>query len=256
LPDQLARGRWLHWLRLAGPLVRSGHMGRAQTLAASVGPFRSASGLAWGQPDPARPRRQRPPASAPSAPRASRRSAWRRRRGRGAWTSRAGRGAMRSRCGSGPCAASTRANFNKGILAGWGIDQRDPTADLRLVEYCLAIPAEHHLEGGMTRALARRAFTDRVPAEVLNERRRGRQGPTGTSVAADRDRVTRNSAGSKACAPADRCSIWTPAGLGRRLATLGLDSPAVTGAYRMALLRSLAGGPFPAPASGSNPVGR
>ena len=36
-------------------------------------------------------------------------------------------------------------NYHKGSLAGWGVDQRDPTSDRRLVEYCLSIPTEHIL---------------------------------------------------------------------------------------------------------------
>ena len=32
------------------------------------------------------------------------------------------------------------ADIEKGILAGWGVDRRDPLADKRLVEFCLKIP--------------------------------------------------------------------------------------------------------------------
>ncbi len=64
---------------------------------------------------------------------------------------------------------------NKGTLAGYGIDLRDPTADRRLVEFCLSVPTEEFIADGVPRALARRALADRVPASVLNERRRGLQ---------------------------------------------------------------------------------
>ena len=43
-------------------------------------------------------------------------------------------------------------NFNKGALAGWGVDRRDPLADKRLVEYCLSIPTNVYLDGGVQRA--------------------------------------------------------------------------------------------------------
>src|SRR5207245_10521317 len=33
-------------------------------------------------------------------------------------------------------------NYNKGVLGGWRVDQRDPTADVRLLEFCLAVPTE------------------------------------------------------------------------------------------------------------------
>ncbi|MGA9581313.1 MAG: asparagine synthase-related protein [Allosphingosinicella sp.] len=64
-------------------------------------------------------------------------------------------------------------NLHKGSLAGWGIDQRDPTTDRRLVEYTLALPMEAFLNRGESRAVARRAFADRIPAHVLAERRKG-----------------------------------------------------------------------------------
>jgi asparagine synthase (glutamine-hydrolysing) len=66
-------------------------------------------------------------------------------------------------------------NFNKGVLGGWGIDIRDPTADRRLVEYCLRVPSEHFMRGGVQRALARHAFADRLPPALLAEGRRGYQ---------------------------------------------------------------------------------
>jgi asparagine synthase (glutamine-hydrolysing) len=66
-------------------------------------------------------------------------------------------------------------NYNKGYLGGWGIDIRDPTADRRLVELCLSIPAKEFFADGEPRALARRAFADRLPSSILRERRRGLQ---------------------------------------------------------------------------------
>ncbi|HEX2763969.1 MAG TPA: asparagine synthase-related protein, partial [Allosphingosinicella sp.] len=67
-------------------------------------------------------------------------------------------------------------NYNKGYLAGWGIDVRDPTADRRLVELCLSIPPAQYLVRGETRAVARRAFSDRLPPIVTREIRKGMQG--------------------------------------------------------------------------------
>jgi asparagine synthase (glutamine-hydrolysing) len=45
---------------------------------------------------------------------------------KGASTSATGRAATRSRLGCGRFAGSTRGNYNKGHLAGWGVDVRDP----------------------------------------------------------------------------------------------------------------------------------
>jgi len=58
-------------------------------------------------------------------------------------------------------------NFRKGILARWGIDERDPTADRRLAEFCMSLPAEQLMSGGITRRLARLGFADRLPASIL-----------------------------------------------------------------------------------------
>ena len=65
--------------------------------------------------------------------------------------------------------------YHKGLLAGWGLDERDPTADRRLIELCLSIPAEQYFDRGRTRALARGAFSDRLPALVVEETLKGFQ---------------------------------------------------------------------------------
>lgn len=66
-------------------------------------------------------------------------------------------------------------NYGKGVLAGWGIDLRDPTADRRLIEYCLGLPMEAYVAKGQFRRLARTALADRLPPAVLDERRKGLQ---------------------------------------------------------------------------------
>jgi asparagine synthase (glutamine-hydrolysing) len=59
-------------------------------------------------------------------------------------------------------------NFRKGILARSGIDERDPTADRRLAEFCFSLPPDLLFSGGVGRRLARVAFADRLPASVLS----------------------------------------------------------------------------------------
>jgi asparagine synthase (glutamine-hydrolysing) len=63
----------------------------------------------------------------------------------------------------------------KGVLAGWGLDMRDPTVDKRLVEFCLSVPLEQFMRAGVPRALVRDALADRLPQAVLRERLRGYQ---------------------------------------------------------------------------------
>lgn len=56
-----------------------------------------------------------------------------------------------------------------------GVERRDPLGDARLAEFCLAIPSDQFTRFGQDRYLARRVLADRLPPEVLQERRSGRQ---------------------------------------------------------------------------------
>lgn len=58
-----------------------------------------------------------------------------------------------------------------------GVEDRDPLADVRLVEFCLAVPADQYLRDGTTRWLSRRALADRLPAEVISKNTLGMQNP-------------------------------------------------------------------------------
>ncbi|WP_294190482.1 asparagine synthase-related protein [uncultured Sphingomonas sp.] len=142
-------------------------------------------------------------------------------------------------------------SFNKGTLGGWRIDLRDPTADRRLIEWALRVPEEQYILRGEPRSLARRAFADRLPAEILRETRRGYQGAdwhvgAGTALAGlgeEIEAVTR-------CADAD--ALVNAARL-RELAADWPDfapddprwnDPAITNRYRYQLLRGVAAGHF------------
>jgi asparagine synthase (glutamine-hydrolysing) len=61
--------------------------------------------------------------------------------------------------------------------AATGVELRLPLADMRLVEFCLAIPDDQFRHGAATRLLARRVRADRVPAEILDNPVRGAQAP-------------------------------------------------------------------------------
>lgn len=56
-----------------------------------------------------------------------------------------------------------------------GIEQRDPTSDLRLIEFCLAVPDRQYLRAGQDRWLLRRAMADILPAEILDAKTKGLQ---------------------------------------------------------------------------------
>lgn len=66
--------------------------------------------------------------------------------------------------------------FRKGSLAKHGVDERDPTADRRLIEFTLRLPPEQLLHDGMYKPLARSILSDRLPASVLDAPLRGYQG--------------------------------------------------------------------------------
>jgi asparagine synthase (glutamine-hydrolysing) len=68
-------------------------------------------------------------------------------------------------------------NYRKRSLAEWGVEERDPTNDRRLVEFCFSLPPEALLDGGERRPALRRALAGRVPAAVLDQKLRGYQTP-------------------------------------------------------------------------------
>jgi asparagine synthase (glutamine-hydrolysing) len=145
-------------------------------------------------------------------------------------------------------------NYNKGHLAGWGVDVRDPTSDRRLVEFCLAVPPDQYLRNGIRRALARTAFADRLPAAVVNESRKGYQAADWhEGIVAGREEAGEEIERIGACSEA---GVTVDHGMMRRLVeempAEGWHKPATTRKYRMALLRGVSAGHFIRKAAGSN----
>ncbi|MBA4763304.1 asparagine synthetase B [Sphingomonas sp.] len=64
----------------------------------------------------------------------------------------------------------------KGQLARFGVDQRDPTADRRLIDLALATPPHLLLRDGQTRWIYHRAFGERIPGEIRTQAGKGLQG--------------------------------------------------------------------------------
>lgn len=48
----------------------------------------------------------------------------------------------------------------------FGLDARAPLLDRRMIDFCLALPSDQFLRGGVTRFLARRVLADRLPDRV------------------------------------------------------------------------------------------
>jgi asparagine synthase (glutamine-hydrolysing) len=59
--------------------------------------------------------------------------------------------------------------------AAFGMDQRDPTNDKRLIEFCLSIPDEMYVGNGRDRLLVRRGMEGLMPPEILWSELRGIQ---------------------------------------------------------------------------------
>ena len=141
--------------------------------------------------------------------------------------------------------------YNKGTLAGWGIDLRDPTADRRLIEWALRVPEEQYILGGTPRSLARRAFADRLPDAVLHEHRRGYQAADWhVGVGTARDAITEELDSFTRCAEAN--ALVDVERLTAMLADwpdADVDDPrwngrAMNDGYRAMLLRGVAAGHF------------
>jgi asparagine synthase (glutamine-hydrolysing) len=145
-------------------------------------------------------------------------------------------------------------NYNKGQLAGWGLDARDPLGDRRLIEFCLRIPEEQFTLGGVPRSLARRALADRLPPAILDEKKKGYQGAdwhealtaAREEVAGDLDRL------GEIAATAETLDLAGMKRLVERWPSGSWHSPRITRDYRLKLLRGLSVGHFLRKASGSN----
>jgi asparagine synthase (glutamine-hydrolysing) len=71
--------------------------------------------------------------------------------------------------------ADQSGDIARGEETLFGVQKRDPTGDLRLLEFCLSLPEEQFLRDGTSRWLVRRAMAGRVPLEVTANRQRGMQ---------------------------------------------------------------------------------
>ncbi len=67
------------------------------------------------------------------------------------------------------------SNLKAGYQAMFQVELRDPTADQRIVEFCLALPDNQFRRGSVSRRLIRRTMAGRLPPEVVDGRRRGLQ---------------------------------------------------------------------------------
>ena len=122
------------------------------------------------------------------------------------------------------------------------------------MEYCLSIPTDRYLVNGVSRAVAREALRDRLPAAVLTEGRRGYQAADWhVGLAAGRPAAAMELDQLAACQSAARTlDVGRMKRLLDDLPASGWEKPGQMHAYRLALLRGVAAGHFLRKASGSN----
>ena len=70
--------------------------------------------------------------------------------------------------------------------SGPALAQCNPLGDRDLVEFTLGVPDSQYWRDGKSRWLARRTLADRVPAEILHSRKRGKQSPEWYALATRR----------------------------------------------------------------------
>lgn len=147
-----------------------------------------------------------------------------------------------------------QGNLYAGMLAGWGVDWRDPTADKRLVEYCLSVPTEEFVANGVQRALVKDAFADRLPWAVIAEPKKGYQAADWHEGAtAARHEIAMELERLAACEPAAKVlDIARMRRLVDEWPISGWEQDRVIRSYRQALLRGMSAGHFLRKASGAN----
>jgi asparagine synthase (glutamine-hydrolysing) len=253
LPELLSQGRLGRWLREASGLHRSQNVRWASVMARSLGPWfpawlwklarrvNGASELDLSSYSLIRPARVdaldlRARAKARQLDHAYR--PWKDGHAARMWVIRRG----------------DRGTFQKGVLAGWGVDMRDPTANRALVEFCLSVPTDQFMRDGVPRALARRALADRLPAAVLDAPLKGTQAADWhEGLTEARDDVAAEVERLAACGPAaNALETERMRQLVRDWPQSGWDRHEVTESYRLALLRGIAAGHFLRKAAGSN----
>ena len=130
---------------------------------------------------------------------------------------------------------------NKGLLARFGVDYRDPTGDRRLIDLCLSLPDSLFLRNGEPKWLFRQAFGDRLPAANLAERRKGQQAADwGSRLAAGRDDLADEAERARGNPHAQALfDVDALADLARSIPDPDAVSPESELAYRYQLLRTL-----------------
>ena len=135
-------------------------------------------------------------------------------------------------------------NYRKRSLAEWGVEERDPTNDRRLVDFCFSLPPEALLDGGVRRPALRQALSGRVPALLLDQRLRGQQMPDWyEQIRGDEVRAFARAQAASGLA-GSVIDLEALDEVARTWPTSGWEERQVIYLYRMHLLRTLAAASF------------
>jgi asparagine synthase (glutamine-hydrolysing) len=140
-------------------------------------------------------------------------------------------------------------NFRKYSLARWGVEERDATADRRLVDYCFSLPAEARLHRGVLRPALRGALAGRVAPPVLDPAARGYQSADWHERVAPGD-VQAFAAAVETAAGGGLIDWESVRSVAAGWPRSGSGDPAIVSLYPMKLLRVLAAARFAADVRG------
>ena len=233
LGDLVHSGAWGRWWREARDLRRRRDFSWLQMLNASFGSWLPESLYA-------RLRGRRPALPPFVAP--GWRGPMRRQLEAAGWEARPPRDSAARRWGF--LRTADPGNFRKRGLAEWGVEERDPTNDRRLVDFCFSLPPEALLDGGVRRPALRRALSGRVPAALIEQRLRGQQMPDWhEQIQGDEVRAFARAAADSGLAGSviDLAAVDEAA---RSWPASGWEDRSIVYFYRMHLLRTLAAASF------------
>lgn len=126
-----------------------------------------------------------------------------------------------------------------------GLESRDPTADRRLIEFCLSVPDQQYLRNGQTRWLLHRLMGETLPPEIVNARTKGLQAPDWYENLTPRLAAIRQRLIEAKASGIDRyLDLDTLIASLDEWPTTGWEKQAVVSKYRLRLLRGLSASVF------------
>ncbi len=142
----------------------------------------------------------------------------------------------------------------KAQLGGWGLDYRDPTCDRDLVDLCFSIPTEQYVHDGVPRSIARGMLQDRLPSEMVKERKKGLQAPDWhVQFVKNRQEIAQElEILSDFDLLKNRVDIQRFQNAMKTLPESGWNEPETVTEYRSVILRTISMGDFIRRVSGSN----